>query len=280
MVSQNVLLRGIRFMKYGIRSVYKRLNYQKMDDQAKKKGVFVYDHPLGFKMKLNAARVVDREIFTGFFETDTLKYFTNLVKPGMVFFDVGANIGLFSLVAKAKHADITVHAFEPADEVFDDFTENITLNGFSGINLHKKGISDATGPITFNICEDNAYNSIHDNPMVQIVKTVTIDTVSIDDFCEKNDISRIDIMKVDTEGAEFLVLKGGSRIFSAQNAPVLFMEYNRYILEPEQLKEITERLYGYGYEVYELWKGNIRKFNAERSRSYDLICMKPQHLAK
>lgn len=277
LLNQNVLSKSFNFLNFGFRAVHKKFFFQTIDQQAKSKGTILHNHSLGFKINLKMDRIVDREIYTGFFETDTIKCFRSILKPGMTFFDVGGNIGLFSLVAKAKHSDINVYAFEPADEVYVDFQENVKLNNFKNVNIYQKGISDKTGEITFNICEDMAYNSIHSNPMVDIVKTITIETFSIDDFCTQNNINKIDVMKIDTEGAESFVLKGGEKMFSQENAPMLFMEYNRYILNEEQLKEIIYLLEKYGYSIYEIWQGNIRKFNAAISKSYDLICIKPYH---
>lgn len=252
-----------------------------LEKRALRIGTIIYTSPIGFKTKLKLNRVVDRYFYIGSFERDTFKFFIDLLQPNMTILDIGANIGLFSLTACAVLKDkCKIFAFEPAEEVNEDFKTNIGLNNFKNIKIIKKGVSDRTGEIKFNICEDNAYNSINGSPMNSIVKTINIPTVSIDDFCFSENIKNVDIVKVDTEGAEYLVLQGGKKLFSSENAPILFIEYNTPILSEVQLTLIRNSIIFYGYLIYEIRFGIIQPFDPLISNSVDLICLKKNHISR
>ena len=266
------------FSNFLLYKTYYRFFGKFLEEKARKKGEIIYQSSFGFKVNLKLDRVVDRYFYIGSFEKETFSFFKKLVKPNMTIIDIGGNIGLFSLTASATMDDSgKIYAFEPAEEVFNDFQKNIELNNFKNIQLIKKGVADKSGEISFNICEDNAYNSINLTPMNKIVRKITIKTVSLDDFCAKEEIKKIDIIKIDTEGAEFMVLKGGEKTLTKEDAPILIMEYNRFILSEAQLSDIRNILTKYGYNLWELRYGVIQPFDSSISSTVDLICLKAGH---
>jgi len=242
---------------------------------------FVHASKFGFNMVIYPSSIIDENFFWGDFEADNLSFFQNLIKEEMVIFDIGANVGLYSLTAAAKMKNaIKIHAFEPADIPFNRLHKNIELNKFKNITVHNLGVSDKEGTVEFNICEDDAYNSIGSAPMQKITKKVKINVTSIDSFCQKNNIQSIDIVKIDTEGAEFLILTGGAKIFESKNAPVLFCEYNRLTASGYDytLHDYEEQLKLYGYKIFEIKNGNLISFNPLVSDNSNILCLKDNHI--
>ena len=266
------------FLKFLSHKIFNKYFENFLHKKAIKKGRVLYQSLLGFKMDLKLDRVVDRGIYVGSFEKETLLFFKNSIKPNMTIFDIGANVGLFSLTASAvlKNSG-QIYAFEPAEEVYSDFQKNIALNNFQNIQLIQTGVSEKSGEITFNICEDNAYNSINSKPMRKVIRKITIPTTTIDDFCKQEKIHQIDIIKVDTEGAEYFILKGGKNILSKDNAPILFLEYNTQILKEVELSDIRNLLKDFGYSLYELRFGILKPFDPLLSSTCDIICLKTNH---
>jgi FkbM family methyltransferase len=266
---------GHRFYYWTFKSVF----YKRLSQKKEKK--FVYKTKHGFLLDTDLNKIVDQRYYIGEFEADTLSFFESLVQPNMVILDIGANIGIFSLVAsKALKNTGQIYAFEPADEPHERAGKNIHINNFNNISLIKKGISDKAGFIEFNICEDDAYNSIGDAPMDKIVKKVKIDVTSIDEFCKEKNIMKVDLIKIDTEGAEFLAIQGGKKLLSSEDAPVIFSEFNTVAYKgfDYKLNEFEDALKSLGYKVFELKYGVLKPFDSNNCNTMDIICFKNKHL--
>ncbi|RIK51018.1 hypothetical protein DCC61_03860, partial [Candidatus Microgenomates bacterium] len=117
---------------------------------------------------------------------------------GGTFFDIGANIGLMTLVA-AGIKNTRVHSFEPSPVAYPRLSENINLNNLSSrVLIHQIAASDNDGWINFNDDKRSELSHISTkNEKGQKLKTTTIDSYS-----QKNNIKKIDVLKIDVEGAE------------------------------------------------------------------------------
>ncbi len=259
-------------IKNRLKKIYFKSRYKKP---------FLFSSKFGFKMVIYPTSIIDENFYWGDFETDNLVFFRNLVKEEMVIFDIGANVGLYSLTAAAKMKDsIKIYAFEPAEIPLNRLNDNIELNNFKNISVHNVGVSDREGTVEFNICEDDAYNSIGSSPMQEISKKVEINVTSINSFCQANNIDRIDIIKIDTEGAELLILRGGGEIFESENAPILFCEYNRLTASGYDytLRDYEEQLKAYNYKIFEIKEGNLIGFDPAVSDNSNILCLKDNHI--
>jgi FkbM family methyltransferase len=229
------------------------------------------------KIKLDLSKDVDNRLFYYGFEKDIIKYYRKILKKDLVVFDIGANIGIYSLIA-ANRIGINgrVYAFEPADIAYMSLVNNIELNKFDNISVNKMGVSDHTGTAIFNVCEDDAYNSLGAKPMKEIVKTETIKLVSIDNFVATNNIRKIDVIKVDTEGAEYLVFKGAEKTLR-RDMPTLFFEYNPLALDgfennPDDLIDYVRSL---GYSLFEFVNYKLIEIKKENKiLGNDIIAIK------
>ena len=251
--------------------------------QAKKLDVkqFLYKSRHGFSIFLNIENNVDKAIFFETFERGTINLFKRLVEPGMTIFDIGANIGFYSLVASTKLKNTgKIYAFEPADIPYNQFRKNIEINNLTNVQLMKLGVAEKDGTVSFNICDDDAFNSIGSAPMREVKQTLQIEVVAIDSFCAKENISQIDILKMDTEGAEFLILSGGKGVFSSEKAPIVFCEYNRITAKGYEntLNDYEQLLKDYGYQIFELEGERLKKFDSTTSTKSDIVCMKQHHV--
>lgn len=228
----------------------------------------------GIKFNLDMDKAVDKRLYLNGFEKEIIEYYSKLLKKGDVVLDVGANIGIYSLIAGKKiGAKGKVYGFEPADIAFEKFQYHIDLNGLKNIVPIKSGVSNYTGKSEFNICEDDAFNSLGDKPLKEIISKKTIDIVSIDDFVLHNNINKVDIIKVDTEGAEFLVFEGAKKTLQ-KDKPSLFFEYNPEAIEGFDNDSINliNLLRAFGYSLYEFKKGDLVEIKeGDAIIGYDLI---------
>jgi FkbM family methyltransferase len=131
------------------------------------------------------------------------------VRPGMVVVDVGANVGLYTLhAARLVGSGGKVHSFEPTPETFQVLKDNVQVNGFlegGTVALHQAAVTDRTGAAELRIFRDNCgQNTLFFEP--QGAERVEVSTVSLDEALAAE--PRVDVIKIDAEGAEPLVLRG------------------------------------------------------------------------
>jgi FkbM family methyltransferase len=165
------------------------------------------------------------------FEYATLKIFKSLIQEKSTVLDIGANIGLFSLVASKKIGkNGKIYAFEPIKKTFKTLSENLALNQISNVVASQIALSNFTGKVSFSIPDDihnkgdgDAFNSMDLNAKSSNSDTEA-DCSTLDDFLKANEISSVDLIKIDIEGAEMLCFEGAKNLLSSANPPIIIME--------------------------------------------------------
>ena len=148
--------------------------------------------------------------------------------PSGVFVDIGANTGVYSLLAKALRPERSVHAFEPFPPIVSVLTGNIELNPFAAdIKVVRMAASDQAGiaqlyipTFEHGLIETSASLSSDFKP--QHSQVVEVKTIRLDEYCSQW-TERVGIMKVDVEGAEDRALKGAAEVL-ASHRPIVFCE--------------------------------------------------------
>lgn len=224
-------------------------------------GVFtVYGKNLApFKMATNPTSCVTKYVFwdgVEGFEYSSVRVFCELARESRVFFDIGSNIGYYSLLASSVRKDIATFAFEPMPSAYSFLEENVRLNGFSGITPVKLALSDHTGKAVFysiandkfkdmpQLTGDGGLSASHSGARTKVNFEVDIDT--LDHFVEKElKGKKIDLIKLDTEANEHFVLKGADAVLR-DHRPIIQCE----ILKGQVEKQIAEVLKPYHYLYY------------------------------
>ena len=161
------------------------------------------------------------------FEPEETAFVESVLKPGDTFVDVGASIGWYTLNAARKvGASGRVYAFEPDPRSVELLRKNVAANGLDNVTVVPKAVSETTGSKKFFLRKTRwANNSFYDPlkdpkilvlPFIQgnstegFAEEVDIETISLDDYLKN---ARVNVMKMDTEGAEHLVQKGALGVF-------------------------------------------------------------------
>ena len=167
-----------------------------------------------FKMVHYGYRLENELFWNGIYgnwEKNSMKLWSALAKNSKVIFDIGANTGVYSLVAKTINPNSEVHAFEPFEAIFEKLDHNAKLNNFK-INSNCTAISNYTGDAVIYTEDPNfAYSvTVNKNLWVKDKEAIklNIKTVTLKDYIEQNNISRIDLMKIDVETHEPEVMEG------------------------------------------------------------------------
>lgn len=138
--------------------------------------------------------------------------------PVRTVIDVGANIG--STVKQYRHffPEATIHAFEPSPEwsellhsQFDDDPKVVLVSSAVGAEEGFADLNISVGPKMHSLLRRPDRNDIRSNPRAAIREVVSVPLTTIDNYVAQSQIGRIDLMKIDTEGAERLVLQGASQ---------------------------------------------------------------------
>ncbi len=160
----------------------------------------------------------------GAFEKRELEIFRNAVKAGMNVVDIGANIGLYTVIASHRIGpDGKVFAYEPEKDNFTILTKNIDLNQKHNSIALQIALSEKIEKRNLYLAEDNkGHHSFAKDSSVNIPISVVTDT--LDYSLEKYGSPKIDIIKMDIEGAEPLALKGMTQTIIRNPDIIIFTE--------------------------------------------------------
>lgn len=221
----------------------------------------------GEKMKCDPFDAVGRALFReGVFEPETLTLFERLVPVGGVVLDVGAHVGQYAIRASSLVGPGgRVHAFEPDTRTMAVLKGNIRRNGLKNVALHSCCLSDRPGEATFySARSDNVGGaSLRPNPSSsgysRSVQVSTLDAVAASE-------PRIDLVKIDVEGAELLVLRGAQAALELHR-PCLIVELSVNSSPFGYTSgELVAWLDAHGYSVFDVGEVPLRPWQESNSR--------------
>lgn len=187
------------------------------------------------------------------YETNETELVLSLLSKDDVVFDIGANIGWYTINCIKKHDGIQVYSFEPIRQNFDRLVKNLGINGISDANAYNVGFADYEGVASFFHDQECSMASSLVDLRERNHAVVQECTISMIDNFVKNvqDLNRVDFIKCDVEGAELFVFKGGVGVLR-QFKPVVFTEMLRkwsrkFNYHPNDIICLFKRL---GYSCY------------------------------
>jgi FkbM family methyltransferase len=237
--------------------------------------IFKHLHFKGkFKVKINQSKSFmlnhfglqcENEIFwMGWkhnWEKESIKVWGKLCKDSQIILDIGANTGIYSLVAKTINPNSKVYAFEPELFFYDMLQKNNSLNNFD-IQSYPKAISNYDGDIIIEAFSGQS-------------KSFTVESITLDTFIKQNEIKKIDLIKIDVETHEPKVLEGFLNHLSTFRPTLLIEILNNDIAEIvyNQVREL-----GYLYfNIDERGNGSIRQTDIiEKSDYYNYLLCSPE----
>lgn len=181
-----------------------------------------------------------------FYELEILKFLDQFIPHNAVILDIGANIGNHTLYWLSHKTSSFVYAFEPIAETFNLLKSNIELNEFDArVSLFEVGLSNVVGSgaiVKFDSGNRGATVIGHED--TGDLKLVTLDSLSIE--------QKIDFVKIDVEGFEANVLKGGNKLLKRDKPPIFIEvfpnEYDRVSRILEVLEyQLAQKLPGDNY---------------------------------
>ena len=225
-----------------------------------KYGLRVFDpQPEGVGLYLYPCEQVSQRIFGRNFETEVRQAFVDMLRPGWTVVDAGANIGLYTVIAaKLVGPSGRVFAFEPSERECRRARKTIRANRFHNVELYLTALGEADGEVSLTVCEEScgAYNSIgkltHPFAVGHASHVERVRCRALDSFLAEKKVRQVHAVKMDVEGAEELVLRGGRQLFSSQKGPLIFCEVSDKTAPGlnSSAERVLALLGEYGYEMF------------------------------
>lgn len=147
--------------------------------------------------------------FLGAYERAELNLLNRLLSEESVFVDIGANFGLYSLVASQKITNSgKVICFEPFPKNYAALKKNISLNSKSNIISENIALGDKKDELSLYYQPNEKNLGIVSANFMENSKTIEVDVMSLDEYVNENGIDKIDFIKIDVEGFENQVIVG------------------------------------------------------------------------
>lgn len=211
-----------------------------------------YQFQPGIIVKIRLTESVGRNLFvSGCKEPNEFVYLKKILKPGMVFLDIGANIGLHTMfAARCVGAKGLVIAMEPSKREFIRLEENAKRNRFKNVRLLNTGASNSQRTAELHISDESepGQNTLGGfmYPEVKEVRRENVALDKVDNVLFDLKVKHIDVVKIDIEGHELFALDGMSSALERDH-PVVFMEIEEVALQkqgctPLQIFLLLQRL--------------------------------------
>jgi len=175
--------------------------------------------------------------------------------------DVGAFRGWFTMISsKIVGSDGRVFSFEPNPDNFEILRKVVLLGGLKNVNIFKLALSDSDGYEYMYLSE---YPSMHSLVLKRTHRKITVPCMKLDTVVKLRKIQRLDLIKIDVEGAELKVIKGCKRIIS-EFKPLFSIDINHY---DEEFEEVSALMREFQYE--------IRPLFSEAGKFYSIVAYPP-----
>lgn len=193
------------------------------------------------------------------YESDIRKLMDLIVHKNMVVYDVGANVGIFSVLSLSKIGEGgLVCAFEPEETNFQCLKRTKQINNFQNLEIEAMCVGEKSGIQWFDRRGGAFSGRLTDHVAPDAGNLVPVSVVSLDDYVFKPGGRAPDLVKIDVEGNELKVVKGMERLL-IQRRPMIVLELHAS-LDPRVL-EIYHLLSAQNYDCYEVkdWVENKRE---------------------
>jgi FkbM family methyltransferase len=196
-----------------------------------------------------------------------LAYAASKLPSNVLIFDVGANTGQFAFSAARIFSDKTIYCFEPAQKTFTELNKLITENKYQqSIKSFLFGFGEKQETrILYSSGEYSPVASLHqihqphEEFKEEYTEKVSIDT--IDFFCVKNEIKRIDYLKLDIEGHEYKALLGAKRMLAEKRITFIQFEFGECNIDSRTFFRDFYNLLNDNYNFYRIVSNGITRIN-------------------
>ncbi len=198
------------------------------------------------------------------YEASTIKIIDDHLKSDEVFLDIGANIGIISIAVSIHNPSTQIVAVEASPSNYNYLKRNIELNQITNIQPISKAVhAQSSLKLPFYFPEEKIGCGSFSPVFTDIA--IMVETITLDDIAENTLPQKIGLIKVDVEGYELLVFKGGKKLLSSDHAPAIIFEFVDWAESRAKglsAGDAQKQLLDYGYTLYAFnKKGHMKKID-------------------
>jgi len=226
---------------------------------------------------------IQRQLYLfGSYEEEYCAFWIRRALQANTIFDIGANIGLYSLLAAEANPLASIHAFEPTPELIDRFKANLTLNRYLNVRVNAVAIGSHEGTARLRECRgsDGSNEGMNyvseDSDQTSLGRLVPV--LSLDQYCSSHGVSTIDLMKIDIEGGEYDALVGASERLEAQAIRCLMIEFTDWAAQRSghSTADLKVLLESFAYVLHRLKDGRLVELGSEKIREGENLIAIPR----
>jgi len=207
-------------------------------------------------------------------EFNILKKFLLSNIDNKIFFDIGCNVGEFTKYLLDNNYNDKIYLFDGIDYLDKSIIKNDKVKFFKIL------FSDKQEKLKFNVSKNeknSGHNSIFDMNKIGYIALndkLEVNSSTVDDFIEQNNIKKVDYLKIDTEGAEYRILKGAYKNLKKNFFKFIHLEYGHAAMADRfYIKDIYDLLCPLGMNMYVIIPNGLRKldYSPYLENEYDFI---------
>ncbi len=231
----------------------------------------------GVRMRLDLRDYIQLRIYYESHEPHQLAFFERFLRKGDIVLDVGAHVGIFTLVsALSVGGEGEVHCFEPVPANFEALSRNVELNGFDNVVLNRAAVGAEPGQARLGLPEGAAGLGGETSAMYTVgglANSVSARIVTLDDYVSDRLPGRpVRLLKLDVEGLEPAALQGFASRLAESPPDAVVLEVNLELLNRHEFtgQELLGALREYGYSFFQpTARGRLKTFEPQIPDAFD-----------
>jgi len=201
----------------------------------------------------------------GVWEPETAAFFLGWLRPGMTFVDAGAHVGHYTLLAsELVGGEGRVIAFEPHPLLGQVLRRNVGRAGCANATVSELALGGASGAVDLILhpCDNFGASSLRADTQAGHRPRAPVEVTTLDDYLERAGVPRVDVVKLDVEGAELDVIDGASRTLAANPDILLVVEFLRENARrfDRDVEDLESRLRELGFLLFTLTPSGPRRY--------------------
>jgi FkbM family methyltransferase len=208
-------------------------------------------------------------IYYGLYEHSMMSFLLSYLKEDDVFFDIGANIGVYSLLAASKIKEGQIYCFEPIPKNYARIEENIGINHIENIQPYRLALYHSKGLTQMDLVDHDCMASITHNSSNK--NTISVPTETLNNLIVNKNL-HVTLCKLDAEGAELDILQGATHLLEKSNPPVWLLDY--------YTKDVADFMISYGFEFYKYdpQTSNLNKIEGNPEQEHASLAISKSYL--
>lgn len=215
--------------------------------------------------------------YCGLHEPEDMAFVLHMLRSGDVFYDVGANVGTYSLLAAGAGAS-EVHGFEPSGATFSKYRRNIEVNDLNGtIRAHRIALGDCAGEVRFTSSLDTRNHIVAEGE--EPAQQEVVPQMRLDEFYQAG---RPSFVKMDVEGFEIAVLDGATNALRDPCLMGLLVEDDGYTKRYREGRRAPGVLAEFGFSafVYDPFRRELTPRTSNAKGTNKLFLRNPEQVMK